>query len=78
MEKALTIENTEQGDSSMNNNKCKKFDDKNASAQLTSPTCKRKKSFAIKHWHQIALFVMIYDIFVVTGAYFIALWLRFD
>ena len=62
----------------MNNNKCKKFDDKNASAQLTSPTCKHKKSFAIKHWHQIALFVMIYDIFVVTGAYFIALWLRFD
>ena len=32
----------------------------------------------MKHWQVIALLVVIYDIIVVNGAYFVALWLRFD
>ena len=32
----------------------------------------------IKHWQIIAFFVVIYDFIVVNGAYFLALWLRFD
>ena len=32
----------------------------------------------LKHWQIIALLVVIYDVIVVNGAYFIALWLRFD
>ena len=32
----------------------------------------------LKHWHMIALYVVIYDFVVVNGAYFLALWLRFD
>ncbi len=30
------------------------------------------------HWHLIAIFLMIYDFFAVNGAYFAALFLRFD
>ncbi len=32
----------------------------------------------IKHWQIIAFLVVIYDFVVVNGAYFFALWLRFD
>ena len=32
----------------------------------------------IKHWQIIALLVVAYDFVVVNGAYFLALWLRFD
>ena len=32
----------------------------------------------IKHWQMIALLVVIYDFVVCNGAYFLALWLRFD
>ncbi len=32
----------------------------------------------IKHWQVIAILVVIYDLVVVNGAYFFALWLRFD
>ena len=32
----------------------------------------------IKHWQVIAILVGIYDCIVVNGAYFMALWLRFD
>ena len=32
----------------------------------------------IKHWQVIALLVVLYDFVVVNGAYFLALWLRFD
>ena len=32
----------------------------------------------MEHWHFIALLVAIYDIVVANGAYFVALWLRFD
>ncbi len=31
-----------------------------------------------QHWHIIAILVGIYDMIVVNGAYFLALWLRFD
>ena len=34
--------------------------------------------FHIEHWQMIALLLIIYDVFVVNGAYFLALWLRFD
>ena len=38
----------------------------------------RNKGMSIKHWHKIAFLVVIYDLIVVNGAYFLALWLRFD
>ncbi len=36
----------------------------------------RKKRF--EHWHKIALYLMVYDVAAMAGAYFLALWLRFD
>lgn len=39
----------------------------------------RKKAVKIfEHWHIVAVFLMLYDLAVVIGAYFAALWLRFD
>ena len=38
----------------------------------------KTSKFLLKHWHLIALYVVIYDFVVVNGAYFLALWLRFD
>ena len=38
----------------------------------------KKKRLALEHWHIIALLLMAYDLCAVTGAYFLALWLRFD
>ena len=32
----------------------------------------------LEHWHFVSLWLIVYDIFVTNGAYFIALWLRFD
>ena len=32
----------------------------------------------LEHWQKIAILLIIYDIFAVNGAYFMALWLRFD
>lgn len=32
----------------------------------------------IEHWKIIAIYLIIYDFFAVNGAYFLALWLRFD
>lgn len=32
----------------------------------------------VEHWHIIALYLMVYDLLVVNGAYLFALWLRFD
>ena len=37
---------------------------------------KRKKRF--EHWHKVAALLMAYDLVVAMGAYFFALWLRFD
>ena len=47
-------------------------------------TKKEKSGFSLKdkfkliHWQQVAVFLIIYDLIVVTGSYFLALWLRFD
>lgn len=38
----------------------------------------RKKRFKIEHWHVIALFLLLYDLFSVNISYFLALWLRYD
>ena len=32
----------------------------------------------MEHWHAVALLLVLYDIFAVNAAYFLALWLRFD
>ena len=32
----------------------------------------------IKHWHRVAYFLVAYDFITVMGAYFLALWFRFD
>ncbi|MBQ9930328.1 MAG: polysaccharide biosynthesis protein [Oscillospiraceae bacterium] len=38
----------------------------------------KKAARFLEHWHLIAVFLVIYDLIVVTGSYFLALWLRFD
>lgn len=38
----------------------------------------KNKGFRLKHWHMVALYLVIYDLIAVTGAYFIALWMRYD
>ena len=45
-----------------------------------SPEHKKKKErrYVIEHWHVIAFYLMVYDFFAENGAYFLALWLRFD
>lgn len=39
---------------------------------------KQRKPRRLQHWQLIALYLTIYDIFMVSAAYFLALWLRFD
>ena len=39
---------------------------------------KKLRRWNIEHWHFVAILVAIYDVIVVNGAYFAALWLRFD
>ena len=34
--------------------------------------------FRLEHWQVIAIYLMIYDMIVAMGSYFMALWLRFD
>lgn len=41
-------------------------------------TIKEKLAKRIEQWHMVAVFFVIYDVAVVVGAYFLALWLRFD
>lgn len=41
-------------------------------------TQRKAHSFKIEHWHWISLLIMVYDLVAVNGAYFLALWLRFD
>ncbi len=38
----------------------------------------RFKKSKIEHWHIISILLVIYDLVAVNGAYFIALWARFD
>ena len=37
-----------------------------------------KKKLHIRHWHEIGIYLMLYDIFAVCFSYFAALWIRFD
>jgi FlaA1/EpsC-like NDP-sugar epimerase len=39
---------------------------------------KEKAANKIEHWHVVAAFLIVYDLAAVVGAYFLALWLRFD
>ena len=39
---------------------------------------RRKRKNRFEYWHQVAAFLILYDLIVVTGSYFAALWLRFD
>ncbi len=38
----------------------------------------KKRRFVLEHWHKISILLCIYDILAVNGAYFLALWVRFD
>ena len=41
-----------------------------------------RESFAdrpnIKHWHFVTVCLILYDVLAINGAYFLALWIRFD
>ena len=43
-----------------------------------TPELPAKRKLRLEHWHQVAAFLILYDLIAVTGAYFAALWLRFD
>ena len=45
---------------------------------MTKHNSKKLYRFRLEHWQYIALYLMIYDALAVSGAYFGALWLRFD
>ena len=45
--------------------------------ETRSPRRKARRS-PLEHWHIIALYLMVYDFLASNGAYFAALWLRFD
>ena len=38
----------------------------------------KPKLLEFKHWHIIAIYLVIYDLLAVNGAYFLSLWMRFD
>ena len=38
----------------------------------------RMKEKRIKHWHKVAIWLLVYDIIAVCVSYFAALWIRFD
>ena len=39
---------------------------------------RKRRRFPLEHWHIITLYLMVYDSLAANGAYFAALWLRFD
>ena len=43
-----------------------------------NPDMPHKRTKGFEHWHFVALFLVIYDLVVGAGSYFVALWLRFD
>ena len=49
-----------------------------ALAEKTVTKGKKKPSPMLKHWQGVAVMLWMYDTIVVNGAYFLALWLRFD
>ena len=38
----------------------------------------RSSKKCLEHWHIVSLWLILYDLFVANGAFFLALWLRFD
>ena len=52
------------------------MEEKKRKDSQTESSRKRKNRF--EYWHQVAVFLILYDLIVVTGSYFAALWLRFD
>ena len=44
----------------------------------TASQSRKKRRFSLERWHFVAFYLMIYDALAVSGAYFLALWLRFD
>ena len=49
-----------------------------AAKKITSSQKRKAKRPILEHWQVIAFWLMIYDLVVVNGAYFLALWFRFD
>ena len=48
-------------------------------SDINNPQTPRKKATkGFGHWLMVAVFLVLYDLAVVVGAYFVALWLRFD
>ena len=48
-------------------------------SDINNPQTPRKKATkGFEHWHMVAVLLVLYDLAVVVGAYFVALWLRFD
>ena len=39
---------------------------------------KVSKKFHIEHWQLITVYLMLYDVIAICGAYFLGLWIRFD
>ena len=39
---------------------------------------RNRKNIRLEHWHYIAALLAVYDAVVANGAYFLALWIRFD
>lgn len=50
---------------------------KNDTVNAPETLCKKKASF-LEHRNIVALLLLLYDLIAVAGAYFVALWLRFD
>ena len=44
----------------------------------TPKTLNKKTAKLLEHWQLIAVFLILYDLTVAIGSYFLALWLRFD
>lgn len=47
-------------------------------ADSSCSTGSKSSGFKLKHWHIIAIYLVIYDIIAVNASYFVALLLRFD
>ena len=45
---------------------------------MSEKSTNKKKRISLEHWNMVALYLMLYDFLAVNGAYFLALWLRFD
>ena len=49
-----------------------------AGSENIAATKQHRKPKLLEHWHLISIWLIIYDIVVANGAYFLALWVRFD